>query len=581
MANATSPGGGYRKGDGAQEENIFRRSDYYQSLDGELADTDRSERIFCTSKCELKPFAGYGGLYPIPEFGAIYTSGITVFRQTETNGYAYMKNPLYNVCAIAIPAYRDPELTRNNMLENKFAVKTHKKIENIFTIAHHHKHDCLVLSAFGCGAFRNPPEHIAALFKSVIYQYAGYFETIYFAIVDDHNTGNAINPLGNFLPFQQILDGLVVRPPTTLRVNGANGPYRILDKSNNQLTLSDVCILYLPPCQHGTKCQEIKDAAHNITGAASGIGRVTALELAKQQARVIVGIRGQERAEHVAQQLSKESHGNVIGYHLDLSDLASVKVFAEKIDKVDILINNAGVNKKHKELTNDGLESTFGTNHIGHFYLTQLLLPLLIQSNGRIVNVSSIMHILANENIDFSKTNAYNTMLVYAESKLANILHIVELQRRYGGRGIKTYSLHPGFIRSTELTRERTLLQAILMILFAISSKTIAQGAITTLYCALSDEAQPGKYHSNCRVTQPSLTAYNSKKAQELWELTSHSKQSFDEVIKFRCYFDIKEENIDNKGNFTLTFVRRCLDLLLVQESNVRASDTQLLDLKI
>ncbi|CAF1010344.1 unnamed protein product [Rotaria sordida] len=229
-----------------------------------------------------------------------------------------------------------------------------------------------------------------------------------------------------------------------------------------------------------------------VTGAASGIGRVTALELAKQQARVIVGIRGQERAEHVAQQLSKESHGNVIGYHLDLSDLASVKVFAEKIDKVDILINNAGVNKKHKELTNDGLESTFGTNHIGHFYLTQLLLPLLIQSNGRIVNVSSIMHILANENIDFSKTNAYNTMLVYAESKLANILHIVELQRRYGA---------------------------------------------------------------------------------------SHSKQSFDEVIKFRCYFDIKEENIDNKGNFTLPFVLRCLDLLLVQGSNVRASDTQLLDL--
>ncbi|CAF3866367.1 unnamed protein product, partial [Rotaria sp. Silwood1] len=100
-----------------------------------------------------------------------------------------------------------------------------------------------------------------------------------------------------------------------------------------------------------------------VTGAASGIGRVTALELAKLQAHVIVGIRGQERAECVAQQLSNESHGNVIGYHLDLSDLASVKAFAEKIDKVDILINNAGVNKKNKELTKDGLESTFGTNH--------------------------------------------------------------------------------------------------------------------------------------------------------------------------------------------------------------------------
>ncbi|CAF1367692.1 unnamed protein product, partial [Rotaria sordida] len=123
-----------------------------------------------------------------------------------------------------------------------------------------------------------------------------------------------------------------------------------------------------------------------VTGAATGIGWATALQLAKLQARVIVGIRGQERAERVAQELSKESHGNVIGYHLDLSDLSSVKKFAEKIDKLDILINNAGVAKQNKELTKDGLESTFGTNHIGHFYLTQLLLPLLIQSNGRIVN---------------------------------------------------------------------------------------------------------------------------------------------------------------------------------------------------
>jgi NAD(P)-dependent dehydrogenase (short-subunit alcohol dehydrogenase family) len=85
--------------------------------------------------------------------------------------------------------------------------------------------------------------------------------------------------------------------------------------------------------------------------------------LSKLQARVIVGIRGQERAERIAQELSKESNGNVIGHHLDLSDLASIKAFAKKIDKVDILINNAGVVKQHTELTKDGLESTFGTNH--------------------------------------------------------------------------------------------------------------------------------------------------------------------------------------------------------------------------
>jgi len=274
-----------------------------------------------------------------------------------------------------------------------------------------------------------------------------------------------------------------------------------------------------------------------VTGAATGIGRVTALELAKLEARVIVGIRGQERAERIAQELSNESRGNVIGYHLDLSDLSSVKAFADKIDKVDILINNAGVAKQHEELTKDGLESTFGTNHsklylynnlfiifylhlVGHFYLTQLLLPLFIQSNGRIVNVSSIMHVFASQNIDFSKNNSYNRIVAYAESKLANILHAVELQRRYGDRDIKAYALHPGSIPSTELSREKTPILTVLMATAAISAKTIAQGAMTTLYCALSDEAQPGKYHSNCRVAQASPVAYNSKKAQELWSLS-------------------------------------------------------------
>ena len=264
MANATNPGGGYRKGDGAQEENLFRRSDYYHSLDAEISDKERSERLYCTPNCEFKRLEGYGGFYPMQEFGAVYTSGITVFRQTEANGYAFMKNPLYNVCAIAMAAYRNPELTKENMLEKKYAVNTHKKIENIFAIGYHHNHDCLILSALGCGAFKNPPKHVALLFKSVIYQYAGYFKTIYFAIVDDHNTGNRINPNGNFLPFKEILDGLSVHPPTTIRVNGVSGPNRILNKSpNGILTLSDACITYLPPCQHGSKCRDLKNTQHS------------------------------------------------------------------------------------------------------------------------------------------------------------------------------------------------------------------------------------------------------------------------------------------------------------------------------
>jgi uncharacterized protein (TIGR02452 family) len=260
MANQTSPGGGYRKGDGAQEENIFRRSNYYQSLDAEIADRDR---LHCNDKCELKPISKSDSFYPMDDFGAIYTTGITVFRQTEANGYALMKAPLYNVCAIAMAAYKDPKLKNSKTLENKFAVNTQKKIENIFAIAHYHKHDCLVLSALGCGAFKNPPGHIASIFKSVILQYAGFFNTIYFAIVDDHNAGNRINPQGNFLPFQELLDDLTVPSPIYLRINAAIGPNRILDKSTDgQLTLSNVCILELPPCHHGAKCRDRQKPEH-------------------------------------------------------------------------------------------------------------------------------------------------------------------------------------------------------------------------------------------------------------------------------------------------------------------------------
>ena len=108
------------------------------------------------------------------------------------------------------------------------------------------------LSALGCGAFKNPPKHIALLFKSVIYQYAGYFDKICFAIIDDHNTGNQINPHGNFLPFEEILHELVVEPPKTLRADGVSGPHRILNKtSDEQLTFDDAYISSLSPCQHG------------------------------------------------------------------------------------------------------------------------------------------------------------------------------------------------------------------------------------------------------------------------------------------------------------------------------------------
>ncbi|CAF1101396.1 unnamed protein product [Rotaria sp. Silwood1] len=263
MANANSPGGGYKRGDGAQEETLFRRSNYFQSLDLELDDGKPTTRFYCNSTCELEPLAERDTLYPMDEFGAIYTSGLTVFRQPEdTTGYAFMEIPMYDVCAIAMAAYRDPKI-ENDLLTSKYSIGTRKKIENIFSIAHHQKHDSLVLSALGCGAFRNPPKHVAAIFKSVIEQYAGYFKYIYFAIVDDHNTGQDLNPIGNFRPFQNLLDPLDEKPKRHTLVDMMIGPWRILNQTNaKEVTLSDIRICYLEPCNYGGKCNDLKNEQH-------------------------------------------------------------------------------------------------------------------------------------------------------------------------------------------------------------------------------------------------------------------------------------------------------------------------------
>ncbi|CAF3121371.1 unnamed protein product [Rotaria sp. Silwood2] len=262
MANAHSPGGGYRKGDGAQEETLFRRSDYYRSLDMGLDDGQPTERFYCKAKGELEPLSQNEKMYPIDTFGAIYTSGLTVFRQSEETGYAFMREPMYNVCSIGVAAYREPKV-ENGRLTPKYAVDMRKKIETIFTVAYHHSHDSLVLSALGCGAFKNPPEHVAAIFKSVIEQYAGFFKNIYFAIVDDHNARQQFNPNGNYQPFKKLLAGLEVQSMLNKIAGMSIGPYRVLNDSyNGELSLSDVRIFDRRPCQHGAKCSNLYNEQH-------------------------------------------------------------------------------------------------------------------------------------------------------------------------------------------------------------------------------------------------------------------------------------------------------------------------------
>ena len=197
-----------------------------------------------------------------------------------------------------------------------------------------------------------------------------------------------------------------------------------------------------------------------ITGANTGIGKVTALELSKKGAKVILLCRSTERGEAAAEEIRKATEGEVIVHKMDLASLKSVRACAEQLnnslDKIDILLNNAGVATCPLQRTEEGLEMQIGTNHFGHFLLTNLLMPLLKKATpgARIVNVSSLGHTMGQiywDDINFEKT-PYDPLNAYTQSKLANVLFTKELARRGEGSGVSAYSLHPGVVH-TELGR--------------------------------------------------------------------------------------------------------------------------------
>ena len=179
-----------------------------------------------------------------------------------------------------------------------------------------------------------------------------------------------------------------------------------------------------------------------ITGANSGLGAVTARELARNGAKIIMAVRNTDKGEAAKQQMS----GDIEVRQLDLQDLSSVRQFADGVDKADILINNAGIMAAPYALTVDGFESQIGTNHLGHFALTNLLLPKL---SDRVVTVSSMAHWPGRINFDDLnwKSRRYSPWLAYSQSKLANLLFTSELQRRLDAAGspLRSLAAHPGY----------------------------------------------------------------------------------------------------------------------------------------
>ena len=269
----------------------------------------------------------------------------------------------------------------------------------------------------------------------------------------------------------------------------------------------------------------MRDRTIVITGANSGVGRATATALAEKGARVVLAVRNLEKGRVTAESIA----GHTEVRHLDLADLSSVREFAEGFtDSIDVLINNAGISIPPLDYTVDGFESQFGTNHLGHFALTNLLLP---QVRDRVVTVGSLAHLIGE--IDFTdlnwRTRKYKPYTAYAQSKLANHVSAHELQRRLAAHGspIRSIVAHPGIATTNLMNADGPGLRYRLEKLFIQSfAQSAAAGALPSLYAATADipgDSYVGPSDLMGARGTPALVkrarrTRNVENAQRLWE---------------------------------------------------------------
>ena len=273
-----------------------------------------------------------------------------------------------------------------------------------------------------------------------------------------------------------------------------------------------------------------------ITGASTGLGLETARALASSGAHVVLGVRSDDKGDATIARITERVSGADLAYGLiDLTSLASIRGFADGFladhDRLDLLINNAGVMNTPFERTTDGFELQFGTNHLGHFLLTALLAPaLLAAAPARVVNLSSGGH--HRSDIDWDDPNyatrPYDKFAAYGQSKTANILFTRELDRRFGP-GLRSYAVHPGVIQ-TDLARHMTkadLAELMERIKAAPGShrtmKSIEQGAATSVWAAVAPEldAHGGAYLADCEVSDDDAPwTRDEAAAARLWSMS-------------------------------------------------------------
>ena len=266
-----------------------------------------------------------------------------------------------------------------------------------------------------------------------------------------------------------------------------------------------------------------------ITGANSGMGKAISIALAQEQYHVIMLCRNEIRGQEAHAEVMEKSGSQDVDLMLcDLASLSSIRQFAkdfqERYSNLHILINNAGVITPKRYTTEDGFELQFGVNHLGHFLLTGLLLPLLKTSApSRVINVSSGAHKVGIINFrDLQLEKSYSLIKAYSQSKLANILFTKEFARRYENSGITMNALHPGAVATNiGVDRETGFGQQITRLLKPFFL-TPEGGAKTSIYLATSEEVASisGEYFYHQKVAKTGTLASNRMLQRRLWQIS-------------------------------------------------------------
>ena len=263
-----------------------------------------------------------------------------------------------------------------------------------------------------------------------------------------------------------------------------------------------------------------------LTGANSGIGLAAARELAASGAHVVLAVRDTAKGDAAAGGISGETEVR----ELDLADLASVRAFAEGLDRdVDVLVNNAGVMATPQRKTRDGFELQLGTNHLGHFALTGLLLPRI---RDRVVTISSPAHRMGRINFDdLQSERCYQRWLAYGQSKLANLLFMYELQRRLEAAGspLRSVGAHPGYAATNLQAHTESIQDRLMALTNRIFAQSQEQGSWPTLFAATTPDLPGGSYvgpdgfmeqRGNPKLVGSSGAARDEDKARRLWEVS-------------------------------------------------------------